>query len=991
MSGTVCCYSGCKRSYSADKDVSFFVFPADPKRRKKWMDNCGNTELKDMDERQLRRKRICSDHFISKAFSRPESRTALNDSAVPIPAKIPAKPRTTKESTPVPSSKASTSITESVSTPKKPPPKLQKRNSKPDPPTPKASETDNKKDVSGNLESKKIEELPTPEPEKIPTPASTPKGSESPKKTTRAQKNAAKLDPVTPKASEVEGKKSTIGEKEQKKSEVPETVTEQQKAPTPISSPKVTETPKKSPVKSPKKNSKPDPPTQKPSEAEGEKETSGKADLKKSEELIASPAEPKKITPVSTPKGGETPKKPLTKKQKKILKQGVAKPKPPETEAKQDSSENPKPAKKPKLDDTVPVTDEAQKAIPASSAPSGEVLKKKVTKLKKIKKSGPPKAAVLSILENKKLEKKTIGNVDPAVKALVPEAQTKATLELAKSSSESPKVVKKIAKLDGSGSEVPKLIKKVKVVKSDKSGTGAPKLVKKVKVIKSDGSSSDAPKLMKKVAKSVVSSSDTQKVIKKVSKSDGSSSSSPKLIKKVVKSDGSGSEMQKLVKKVVKSEGSRPKLPFYPDACTELASLDSQKGPDENLFEGFYVSLKRFLKLSGRWTIGGVQWDPQGKRKVIMVSEPEISPNGRPCVKRCLQFFEDKALKVFIDGLDMTDVFEMTSYADKEDVAALICRVAEASSCCGVPEMICDDLPYFPTAKKRSTSYFDSECPGIIPTDSYDAICSACTKLRTRVLESRQEEKKRLNERRIRSQEKQFQHPFGEAVYSMFSDLVDETDPSKPKKKRTKETFFRKFLTDTRFKMNGDSGRNERIYVEKPISVDSVSASFQDIVSKLGFSMPNAQKLSKPSLPGSTGARPLTSSLPTPRPRIMPGTSSGMVKVERKHPIHMEHILPFTPGSSFSFEDGQEYELIGEVDAGSTEVVEVKPNPNQYEIIEVDDETLAKLASSKNQVVLLPEVTSSPSNMQVTRIDANDPNLSQILKAINTSHGFKVT
>lgn len=78
----------------------------------------------------------------------------------------------------------------------------------------------------------------------------------------------------------------------------------------------------------------------------------------------------------------------------------------------------------------------------------------------------------------------------------------------------------------------------------------------------------------------------------------------------------------------------------------------------------------------------------------------------------------------------------------------------------------------------------------------------------------------------------------------MFSDLVDETDPTKPRKKRTKETFFRKFLTDTRYKMNGEAGRTERIYVEKPISVDSVSQSFQDIVSKLGFSMPNAQKVS---------------------------------------------------------------------------------------------------------------------------------------------------
>lgn len=77
----------------------------------------------------------------------------------------------------------------------------------------------------------------------------------------------------------------------------------------------------------------------------------------------------------------------------------------------------------------------------------------------------------------------------------------------------------------------------------------------------------------------------------------------------------------------------------------------------------------------------------------------------------------------------------------------------------------------------------------------------------------------------------------------MFNELVDETDPSKPKKKRAKETFFRKYLHDTRYKMDGDSAKTERVYIEKPISVDSVSASFQDIVSKLGFNMPNAKKV----------------------------------------------------------------------------------------------------------------------------------------------------
>ncbi|ODM91712.1 hypothetical protein Ocin01_14969, partial [Orchesella cincta] len=923
MSGTVCSYSGCKRSYSADKDVSFFPFPGDPKsrcygfvfqfcRRKKWMDNCGNTELKDMDERQLRRKRICSDHFILKAFSRPESRTALNDTAVPIPAK---KPPATKQSTPAPVATKS-SAAESPATPKsgegskKPPPKLQKRNSKIDPPTPKASEAENKKNSGANLEKKTAEEQPVAEPEKVTTPASTSKNSDTSKRVTRSPKKSLKPDNVPSKTSETEEKKSTSGDLKQKEAEkVPPAAAspltpENQKITTPVSSPKPIESPKKSPVKFAKK-SKPGPPTPKPSETDGKKDSSGNQ-VPKSSEGVATESS-KSVTPVSTPKSSESPKKPPTKVQKKILKPGALKRKPPEADEKKDSSGNVEEPKKSKVETAVPVTNEPQNI----STTAIEIIKKNVPKLKKIMKTGPSKPAVLTILE-----KKSIVKTD-SVKKTGSEATKSTVTELSKPGS--------------------------------------------------------APtKLIKKVVKTQASSSDISKVVKKVVKTDPSSTDASKLIKKVVKTDVSSVGIPKVLKKVVKSEASRPKLPFYPDACTELSTLDSQQGPDENLFEGFYVSLKRFLKLSGRWTIGGVQWDPQGKRKVIMVSEPEISPNGRPCVKRCLQFFEDKALKVFIDGLDMTDVFEMNSYADKEDVAALICRVAEASSCCGVPEMISDDLPNFPNAKKRSTSYFDSECPGIIPNDSFDAICSACKKLRSRVLECRQQEKKRLNERRIRSQEKEFRHPFGEALYTMFGDLVDETDPSKPKKKRNKETFFRKFLTDTRYKMNGDAGRTERIYVEKPISYRKVSKILYqnlDFPCRMLKRNHHCQEAPVKGLHLQCFLLQDLESWQEVQQRKMSMMDTG---------LYTGHTRSFT-------DDGQEYELIAEVEPGSTELVEMKPNPNQYEIIEVDDETLAKLASSRNQVVMLPEAASSSSSNIVTRIDANDPNLSQILKAINTS------
>lgn len=138
---------------------------------------------------------------------------------------------------------------------------------------------------------------------------------------------------------------------------------------------------------------------------------------------------------------------------------------------------------------------------------------------------------------------------------------------------------------------------------------------------------------------------------------------------------------------------------------------------------------------------------------------------------------------------------------------------------------------------------------------------------------------------------------------------------------------------------------------------------------------------------------------------MFPGSTSNLLKVQQERKQSLEQIsVPFTPGSSFTLDDGQEYELIGEVEPGPHEFVEMKATPaatqqqQQFEIIEVDDETLARLAGSKNQVVMLPESTTAGSSIVTssgfpitTRIDANDPNLSQILKAINTSHGFKVS
>lgn len=98
----------------------------------------------------------------------------------------------------------------------------------------------------------------------------------------------------------------------------------------------------------------------------------------------------------------------------------------------------------------------------------------------------------------------------------------------------------------------------------------------------------------------------------------------------------------------------------------------------------------------------------------------------------------------------MTDVFGMAAYADKEDIAGIINRIAESSTCSGVPKMVEDDLKHFPTVRKRNCAFFAENCPGVIPNDAFDPVCSACKDLQGNLLESRENEKKRLLERRIR-------------------------------------------------------------------------------------------------------------------------------------------------------------------------------------------------------------------------------------------------
>ena len=63
---------------------SKFIFIQTNYRRKKWIDNCGNPEIAQLSDRQLRGRRICSDHFDKSAFANPTTTDSLTEKAVPV-------------------------------------------------------------------------------------------------------------------------------------------------------------------------------------------------------------------------------------------------------------------------------------------------------------------------------------------------------------------------------------------------------------------------------------------------------------------------------------------------------------------------------------------------------------------------------------------------------------------------------------------------------------------------------------------------------------------------------------------------------------------------------------------------------------------------------------------------------------------------------------------------------------------------------------------
>jgi len=84
-------------------------------------------------------------------------------------------------------------------------------------------------------------------------------------------------------------------------------------------------------------------------------------------------------------------------------------------------------------------------------------------------------------------------------------------------------------------------------------------------------------------------------------------------------------------------------------------------------------------------------------------------------------------------------------------------------------------------------------------------------------------------------------------------------------------------------------------------------------------------------------------------------------------------------GGEFNFDDGQEYELIGEAD--SVEPIHLVDGGGEQtiQIIEVDDQTMAHFAAQN--INMSGMFFGDASNIQVTEIDPNDPNT--VFKVLN--------
>ncbi|XP_021949859.1 uncharacterized protein LOC110847259 [Folsomia candida] len=426
---------------------------------------------------------------------------------------------------------------------------------------------------------------------------------------------------------------------------------------------------------------------------------------------------------------------------------------------------------------------------------------------------------------------------------------------------------------------------------------------------------------------------------------------------------------------------------------------DSEDEEDEGLeranreFEMFQSGLRKIIELPEAWGMGAVVWDPLNKMKVIPISRPKLQPNGTISLFRAIQIYEDSSVKVAIDGVDMTINFKVKSIDCEGDVNKIIKAVADSRVCTGVENFLPDDIIYLPDARKRGYKYYSDACPVVIDENVKGSVCNPCIGLQKAVLARKEKEKDEVATRKLRPVPKNLKNDFGRALYGLLYEILDDSNALKSEKKQDREAVLSKYSTELGV-LNGEIQKPEKLpHVQ--VSVDDVSASFQDIVTRLGFSLnkkpgpggapivPTQPQAPKPPVARLDDNRSLFASKPflnrfnrniPAKPSTTTFTQRTMVPMGSSASASMSNST-----TSFSLGDGQTYEILGEV--GSSEMVQGTKG-EAIEIIEVDDETMAKLTAQNSGMMFQ---NSASGSIQVATLDPSDPNISQILKAINPS------
>lgn len=87
----------------------------------------------------------------------------------------------------------------------------------------------------------------------------------------------------------------------------------------------------------------------------------------------------------------------------------------------------------------------------------------------------------------------------------------------------------------------------------------------------------------------------------------------------------------------------------------------------------------------------------------------------------------------------------------------------------------------------------------------------------------------------FRAVPKNLKNDFGRALYGLLGEILGDSDALKSDNKEEREAVLSKYSTELGV-MNGEIQKPEKLpHVQ--VSVDEVSASFQDIVTRLGFSL----------------------------------------------------------------------------------------------------------------------------------------------------------